>query len=224
MNITISRIWVINVTHSLHLSPISRQRGAGEHSPAKEHNRYITVAESRAEHQKTCRRTAKLKVTKPNSSTQMQLIPGRMHLYSQGTETRAAGVNLRNAFNIASPFHIDQRTVLLFLRRQRLRHTDRVTKVPDHADGKLLPRMRTMRSPSSFSNRAAATSTRCRRSPRPPGQSDGSPSANTGNNQWGNMAGRERAISLLGVACLPTLRANTCLSHATPLIDGNRWL
>lgn len=54
MNITISRIWVINVTHSLHLSPISHQHEAREHSPAAEHNRYITVTESRAKTHQNC--------------------------------------------------------------------------------------------------------------------------------------------------------------------------
>lgn len=57
--------------------------------------------------------------------------------------------------------HKSEHCAAIFKRR-RLYDADRVTRLPDRTDGKLLPQMRRMKSPPSIQHRAAVTSTRCR--------------------------------------------------------------
>lgn len=86
---------------------------------------------------------------------QFHLFRGSMQIfYSQETETRVTRLNPQNnTFNIVLPIHINhiKQHSAAISKQQRLYDAGRVTRLPDRADGKLLPRMRTMKSPSSFS-------------------------------------------------------------------------
>lgn len=120
-------------------------------------------------------------------------------------------------------------------KRQRLHGADRATRLPDRADGKLLQRMRTMKSPSSFSmeqqrrlrdaaalctsgtlTQARATTEAKARSLLPVWL----PISKHWQQSIGERAGGRAGNLPAGNRCSLALRANMCLSD---MVSSHRW-